>query len=77
VFPGKDVTFGSVVDNAAHLRSQIPKNLRCWGVNRHLQAKVADHRWMTVCGLQVDRFLPTAGDVLFADGSVMLGTHYP
>ena len=25
VFPGKDVTFVSVVDNAAHLQGQIPK----------------------------------------------------
>ena len=58
----KDATFGSVVDNAAR-----PQKHPLWGggVDRHFQAKLADCGWMAVCRLQVDRFLPIAGEICF------------
>jgi len=68
----KDVTLGSLVDNAAHLRRQIPpkKNLHCGVVNWHFQAKLVDCGWTAVCRLQVYRFLPTADEVLSAGMAV-------
>jgi len=46
-------------------------------VNSHFQAKLAGCRWMAVCCLQVDRFLPIVGELLSAGGSVRFRTHYP
>jgi len=62
---------------ASLIMSPIPlKNLHYGGVNRHFQAKLADCRWLAVCRLQVDRFLPIAGEMLSAGGSVRPDTHY-
>jgi len=65
-FPGKDVTFGSVVDNTAHLWVKSQKNLHYVSVNRHFAGKLADccwmavYRWIAFCRLRVKCFLPEA-----------------
>jgi len=70
-FPREDVTLGSVVDNVAHL--QKPPLWWRVGVNSHVQAKLAD------CGCRWIAFLPIAGEMLSAAGSVRAttGNHGP
>ena len=75
VFPGQDVGFASIVDNAAYLQGPILRNSHLWGVNGHFQPNLADcGSWMVVHRLQVDRFLPIVGEMFSANSSVI---HYP